>query len=114
MQCIQHTWFDLHVELGKTAVSLTRTSKQPWIPSVVAFLQQNRQCCFREYLNDPICHCNNNADASNDQQDALTEVSWKDEPAASPYELEDGSFSDVSSNPVELDDGVEWLPYPHM
>ena len=113
MQCIQHTWFDLHVELGKTAISLAVTSKQQWVPLVVAFLQQNRQCCFREYLNDPICHCINHAEASDDHQDALTEVSWLDEAPSNPVELDDGSSSEVSSNPVELDDGVEWLPYPH-
>jgi hypothetical protein len=113
MQCIKHTWFDLHVELGKTAISLAATSKQQWVPLVVAFLQQNRQCCFREYLNDPICHCINHAVASDDHQDALTEVSWLDEAPSNPVELDDGNSSEVSSNPVDLDDGVEWLPYPH-
>ena len=106
MQCIQHTWFGLHVDHGKTAVSLARTSKRPWVPLVVAFLQQNRQCCFREYLNDPICHCVINADASDDHQDALTEVSCVDEASSNPDELDDGSLSDVSSNPVELDDST--------
>ena len=57
MQCIQHTWFDLRVQLGKTAKSLAMTSKQQWVPLVVAFLERNRQCCFTEYLDDPICHC---------------------------------------------------------
>ena len=65
-------------------------------------------------MNDPIWHRVNHADASDDHQDALTEVNWVDEASSNPGELDDGSFSDVSSNPVELDDGVEWLPYPHM
>ena len=113
MQCIQHTWFDLHVQLGKTAKSLASTSKQQWVPLVVSFLERNKQCCFREYLYDPICHCVNNADASDDRQDALTEVSWLDEASSNPVELDDGVSSEASLNTVELDDDVPWLPYPH-
>ena len=47
MQCIQHSWFGLRVELGKTAVSLARTSKRPWVPLVVAFFAAEQTMLFQ-------------------------------------------------------------------
>ena len=86
-KCIQHTWFELHVQLGKAIRAVRPVSKVAWALLVADFLQRQRNLCFGEYLDDPVCHC---------------------------FDAEGGAVeTDVdlvadSSNPVDLDDGVDW------
>ena len=100
--CIQHTWFATHVQLGKEARELKKIGKASWVHLLVDFLERQRQCCFREYLDDPICHC---FDEPNNQDGLTIDV-----------ELEEAvEFFDAPSDfeiDNEIEDGVEIFDAP--
>ena len=89
------------MQLGKDIRAVRPVSKVAWALLVADFLQRQRNLCFGEYLDDPVCHC---FDA-----EGGADVDWVEfEP--SPVELDDGvDLVSDSSNPVELDDGVDWV-----
>lgn len=105
-KCIQHTWFQLHVQLAKDMRQVNQVSKIAWVPLVANFIQNQRNLCFAEYLDDPVCHC---FDA-----ERSADVDWVDE-GPNPVELDDGvDWVSDSQNPVELDDGVEFFDAPEQ
>ena len=111
-KCIQHTWFELHVQLGKDIRAVRPVSKVAWALLVADFLQRQRNLCFGEYLDDPVCHCFD-AEGGADERE-YSDVEWVSN-ASNPVDLDDGvDWVSDSSNPVELDDGVEFFHSPEQ
>jgi hypothetical protein len=109
--CIQHTWFATQVQLSKDVRELKKVGKAPWISVLVDFFERQRRCCFREYLDDPMCHCFEEAK----HQDSDHDVNWVSPLAENDLELDDGvEFFDGPAEiefdvDVEVDDGVEFF-----
>jgi hypothetical protein len=101
-ECTQAIVFDYLPELAKDARQLAKVAKHAWIPIVCAFLHRfwDRllEDVFTAMLTDAPCSCFPAVqDVQDDAQDAQSDVTW---------------VSEGSSNPVELDDGVEWFDAP--
>ena len=71
--CIQHTWFENHCGFARTRKIVAVCKEKQWMGPLVEYFKANEMACFREYLQNPECTCDESCNAPGDN-DLETEL----------------------------------------